>query len=205
MKILNLGCGNTRPSEPWVNVDSLHAMFPEGTPEREQIDALPNYVDADLRERLPFDDNEFDGCLLSHVLEHFPAQSGLRLLVEARRVLKPGGVIIVSVPDAAYFRKVYPQDCVSAWPQLFDTTDPNNTFSTFFEAALWFNEHEAILTEDAVWCYLMRAMFSYINRVTPGWITAEFRSPEEAPSASVLMCDQLNRLKFSLIMEARKP
>lgn len=179
----------TRPGSPWVNVDSLHALFADGTPERFQIDAMHNYVDADLNKPLPFADMSVDGCLLSHVLEHFDAPDGLRLLIECYRVLVPGGVVLVSVPDASYFRRVYPEDRNENWPALFDQHDPANPIPTFFEAALWFNEHRAILTEDAVWAYLTRSGFNVAN------IADHQGSGIVSP-----MIEQLNRNKFSLVM-----
>lgn len=204
MKLLNLGCGDTRPGSDaglaveWVNVDTFYSMFPEGSGDRAQIEACPNYVDADLTKRLPFDDLSVDGVLLSHVLEHFDAQDGLHLLIECYRVLKPGGIVLISVPDASYFRKVYPEDRNENWPALFETTDPKNTIATFFEAALWFNEHKAILTEDAVWCYLTRAGFrdvSACNHFTVG-------DPHQLDvyPAMAEMVKQLNRRIFSCEM-----
>lgn len=191
MKLLNLGCGSTRPGEPWVNVDNFGEQFAPDSPELVQVLSEPNYVEADLTKRLPFDDGSVDGVLLSHVLEHFDAQQGLALLLEAYRVLNHGGLVLVSVPDASYFRKVYPEDQNENWPRLFETTDPKNTIPTFFEAALWFNEHKAILTEDAVWCYLMRAGFC----IPGGNISAWDDDPE-----LIEMRKQLNRRIFSCEM-----
>jgi SAM-dependent methyltransferase len=49
---------------------------------------------------LPYPDNTFDGVILSEVLEHLDDDvAGLR---EALRVLKPGGVAAVTVPNADY-------------------------------------------------------------------------------------------------------
>jgi ubiquinone/menaquinone biosynthesis C-methylase UbiE len=45
---------------------------------------------------LPFPDSTFDLVALFDVIEHIEDES--KVLVEARRVLKPGGVIFVSVP-----------------------------------------------------------------------------------------------------------
>jgi ubiquinone/menaquinone biosynthesis C-methylase UbiE len=49
---------------------------------------------------LPFPDSTFDGVILSEILEHIEDDvAGLR---EVRRVLKPGGVVAITVPNANY-------------------------------------------------------------------------------------------------------
>ena len=49
---------------------------------------------------LPYPDNTFDGVILSEVLEHIEDDvAGLR---EILRVLKPGGVVAITVPNANY-------------------------------------------------------------------------------------------------------
>lgn len=53
-------------------------------------------------ERLPFDDASFDIVTLKHTLEHVEdPMAGLR---EVARVLRPGGVAFVIVPDADYWK-----------------------------------------------------------------------------------------------------
>lgn len=198
MKLLNLGCGDTKLPDPWINVDTFHSMFAPGTPERAQIDAIPNYVDTQLLDPLPFEDNSVAGLLASHLLEHFHAQDGLKLLKEVKRILVPGGSVLISVPNASYFRSVYPRDCNANWPELFDTTDPKNPIPTFHEAAMWFNEHFAILTEDAVWSYLTMAGFSNVKRLDP------YEFTEDNPVMQT-MHRELNRRKFSLVVGAQKP
>jgi ubiquinone/menaquinone biosynthesis C-methylase UbiE len=49
---------------------------------------------------LPYPDNTFDGVILSEILEHIDDDvAGLR---EVLRVLKPGGVVAITVPNAHY-------------------------------------------------------------------------------------------------------
>jgi len=49
---------------------------------------------------LPFPDGYFDGVILSEILEHIDDDvAGLR---EVWRVLKPGGVVVITVPNANY-------------------------------------------------------------------------------------------------------
>lgn len=192
MLFLNLGCGYPRiEGEEWINLDNLRSQLAEGTPERDGLDSEPNYIDHDLLGGpLPFERDSFDGVLASHVFEHVDAQSGLRIMEDCRRILKPGGVLLVSVPNASYFRRVYPQDRNNNWMNLFDVSDPNNPIPTFFQAALWFEQHLAILTEDALWCYLTRAGFK------PA-LLAESQAPQQ-------MTSKLNRRKFSLEMTGTK-
>jgi SAM-dependent methyltransferase len=45
---------------------------------------------------LPFDDRSFDGVVCGEVIEHIP--DDVAALAEMRRVLVPGGVVLVSVP-----------------------------------------------------------------------------------------------------------
>lgn len=50
--------------------------------------------------RLPFEPGTFDKVILSEVIEHLPDDRAA--LAEARRVLKPGGVLAITVPNAGY-------------------------------------------------------------------------------------------------------
>jgi SAM-dependent methyltransferase len=52
-------------------------------------------VEADLGE-LPFPDESFDGAVLGEVLEHI--EEDVKALAEVARVLRPGGVLALSVP-----------------------------------------------------------------------------------------------------------
>lgn len=52
---------------------------------------------------LPFDDDSFDAVTCCQVLEHF-THSHLPLMQEIRRVLRPGGVVEVDVPNAVSYR-----------------------------------------------------------------------------------------------------
>ncbi|GEM_PF-6115647 len=47
--------------------------------------------------KLPFPDYSFDGCMLSEVIEHMEDVTGL--LAGIRRVLKPGGRVVITTPN----------------------------------------------------------------------------------------------------------
>lgn len=83
-RLLNVGCGH-RIHPDWVNVDF--------------VAVCPGVVEYDLTRGIPFLDHEFDAVYHSHVLEHFPPDAAEALCRECFRVLKPGGVLRVVVPD----------------------------------------------------------------------------------------------------------
>ena len=58
-----------------------------------------NLVNGDAT-ALPFPDSSFDRILMSEVLEHVPDDGAA--LREAHRVLRPGGILAISVPHARY-------------------------------------------------------------------------------------------------------
>jgi SAM-dependent methyltransferase len=199
MKILNIGCGATRPKErQWINLDQLRSVLQVGTPERTNLDQESNYVDHDIKKRLPFVDEVFDGVVHSHVLEHFDAKDGVNLMKECYRVIKPKGWLMVSVPNAAYFREQYPFDCSRRAIELFGEPifEPDGE-STFFGYALWNRYHKAILTEDSLWAYFVRAGFKHYEALT-------YKPWNLYPETVREMSKILNRIKFSLVMVAQK-
>lgn len=60
-----------------------------------------------LNRRLPFPDSCFDVIYSSHVLEHFKPRQLDQLLSELHRVLKPGGKMLICVPDASRYVRAY--------------------------------------------------------------------------------------------------
>lgn len=65
---------------------------------------------CDASRRLPYRDRSVDKVYTSHFLEHIPLKRGLRVLRECYRVLKPGGVIRIVVPDLLYYARKYVED-----------------------------------------------------------------------------------------------
>jgi SAM-dependent methyltransferase len=84
MIYLNIGCGRVFHPE-WMNYDI------------QPICAAVKRLDA--RRSWPFADSEVDVIYHSHVLEHLKTNEANTFLTECRRVLKPGGVMRVVVPD----------------------------------------------------------------------------------------------------------
>lgn len=203
MILLNLGAGATRPGPPWVNLDSLWAALPEGTPERKQLASETNYVEFDLRGggRWPFPANHFDGIFASHLLEHFDVLEGTKLLRNCLYSLTDNGLLMVSVPDASYHRSVYNLDNKTNAYKLFGETIPEaEPKQTFLEYALFFEDHRTVYTEDSLWAMLVNSGFKSENISR---LDAMKRDPS-GNSAIYHMHALLNRRMFSLVMVAIK-
>ena len=59
------------------------------------------YVYANLEEKLPFDDNQFDFSVCMEGVEHIISPA--HLLKELVRVTKPGGTVVITLPNIANF------------------------------------------------------------------------------------------------------
>jgi predicted SAM-dependent methyltransferase len=91
---LHLGSGG-HPLEGWVNIDVL-GMGPD--------------LHWDLNRRLPFPDGCAQALFMEHVCEHFPLADVVGLLTESRRLLAPGGIVRVGVPDFGRYLESYAGD-----------------------------------------------------------------------------------------------
>jgi predicted SAM-dependent methyltransferase len=81
---LHWGCGR-RAAPGWTNSDRLVGPG---------IDAT-----ADIREGLPFPSGHFDYAVSIHALQEIPYPDVVPALGELRRVLRPGGVLRLGLPD----------------------------------------------------------------------------------------------------------
>ena len=90
-KGINLGSGqrpfSSTSEVEWANVDKI---WHEGMPEPDLI------CDG---AKLPYPDGTADYFVLNHVYEHAGLGEADGLIREAHRVLRPGGSLIVTVPD----------------------------------------------------------------------------------------------------------
>lgn len=104
---------------------------------RRHLPAGAHLVRADVA-RLPFPDAFFDKAILSEVLEHLPDdRAGL---AEVYRVLRPGGVVAITVPHRDY---PFWWDPVNKTRELLGRPPVRRGFW----AGIWAN-HERLYTED---------------------------------------------------------
>lgn len=88
---LHLGSHLVR-KKGWVNID---------------LAGIPVDLAWNLAKPLPFPDQSVEAVFHEHLLEHLTLEQGLRMTDECYRVLQPGGVLRVVVPDAADLVRAY--------------------------------------------------------------------------------------------------
>ncbi len=88
-RLLDVGCGH-RPYEKTLFAGATEYIGADYLTDRSQPDVICSALD------LPFPENSFDTVVSTEVLEHVPEPR--RALAEMRRVLKPGGFLILSTP-----------------------------------------------------------------------------------------------------------
>jgi SAM-dependent methyltransferase len=149
---LNFGCGANR-IPGWHNLED----------------------DVEITKRLPFPDNYASFIFAEHVVEHVDYYQAIEFLRECRRVLKPGGIVRISVPsienvmkrgDSAYFK------FTTKW-------QPDATARGAIYALLYKHGHKAAWTDSLLEATLFFAGFTNVTRCDPGAsLHAELRGVE---------------------------
>lgn len=120
--LLNLACG-TKTDSSWNNLDFspyatlkkhpamailLRSLGLLSQQRAERLAALdPSIIRWNLCRGIPFLANSFDMVYHSHFLEHLEKGAAVRFLEECHRVLKPGGILRVVVPDLEFLIRAY--------------------------------------------------------------------------------------------------
>lgn len=92
LNYVNLGCGG-RFHPDWINVDFSSVSS--------------EVIEHDLRRGIPLDTGTMDVVYHAHVLEHFTRPEANSFMKECYRVLKPGGIIRIAVPDLESIAREY--------------------------------------------------------------------------------------------------
>jgi predicted SAM-dependent methyltransferase len=179
-RFLNLGSGPRGIIDPnWFNIDGFK-------------DKNVQFV-CDFNKPLPFPDNLFDGIFCEHVLEHFDYDHGTRLMKECLRVLKPGGVVRIIVPNGKTILKSYFDDpaFVVKYKEC-KTKFPMEAVNTWFYQRY---EHQCIYDADYLTDMLLQA--GYSNAKEASYQHAVLATPE-------LLLDDPKYNWESLYVEAAK-
>jgi ubiquinone/menaquinone biosynthesis C-methylase UbiE len=110
-------------------------------------------IQADLMKKLPFKAGVFDKVVMSEVVEHLPNdEKGLK---EISRVMKTGGVLCLTVPNANY---PFLWDPVNWFLEHFIGTH----IRSGFWAGIW-NQHERLYTPKEISSVLKKSGYSVVK------------------------------------------
>lgn len=149
---LNLGCAS-RPLSGYVNID-LDTL--------EEIKArYPNIDIADDMEvfqydifDLPFEDNTISEVRSDSMLEHLSFLEEKQFFYEMKRVLRPGGCLVFSVPDFEATVKLW-LDAEDDWKDFYRNDDEA------IAKQHWFGQYS--YSTDNRWGYLTASLFGPQN------------------------------------------
>jgi SAM-dependent methyltransferase len=105
--LLDLGCDDGERTMRFVAAARAASASGAEVVEEQAEKARVRGIDArvcDLGESLPFDDASFHAVVSNQVIEHVPDTD--RFVTEARRVLRPGGLAVVSTENLASWHNV---------------------------------------------------------------------------------------------------
>jgi SAM-dependent methyltransferase len=94
-KLLDIGCGTGWLAEHYADYTGIDGSSDAVAAAAEKGRSV---IQGDVDQPLPFGDAEFDGVVMKDLLEH--VADPVAVVREARRVLRPGGVVFASSPDA---------------------------------------------------------------------------------------------------------
>ncbi len=176
---LHWGCGPKTPYG-WVNSDI--APFPG-------VDVV-----ADILSGLPFPDNSFDVIVSIHVLPEIPYRSLPAALSELRRVLCPGGVLRLALPDMNKAIQAYRNDDVDYF-FLIPDEEAYSISSKMITQLLWYGQSRTLFTPEFAREALTKAAYIEIS-------DCAFRVTESNHPG---ITDLDDRELESFFIEARKP
>jgi ubiquinone/menaquinone biosynthesis C-methylase UbiE len=118
-KVVDIGCGTGAACVAFgsqglqvVGVDCSREMLNLARLRSEEDGTTPTFIQADGL-WLPFADGGFDLCVCDQVIEHVQGYSNL--LAEIFRILRPGGLMIVSAPQRLAVREGHSGLLCASW------------------------------------------------------------------------------------------
>ncbi len=212
---INIGCAHT-PTPGWLNFDnslsvrigkylgfaqllSQLGLITESQLALARVAAARKIVWADAVRRIPLPNASVSVAYSSHVLEHLDRVETRRFLAEVRRVLVPGGVFRLAVPDLAKIARAYVDghidaDGLVAATHLADEGSYRGLLSTLRFLLVGSRCHK--------WMYDRRTVVHLLE-------TSSFREVVELPAGATTIPDpgELNlreREDESIYVEARR-
>jgi predicted SAM-dependent methyltransferase len=186
LKYLDVGCGwNTHDN--FINVDYLW---------HPKID-----ICWDITCGLPFQDSSIEGIYTEHCLEHFSLPTAVGIMSEFRRILCPGGVLRIVVPDGELYMDIYNNQTIGDNTKKFPFQDReafNGICSPILSVnRIFYFERESLFGHRFI--YDTHLMIQLLKHCGFGWAKkTDFRVGAD----SHLLLDSESRRSESLYVEA---
>ncbi len=175
---LNLGCGLQAPPG-WINVDGswnarlakyprlrrMLSSFRLLPPDKLEIPWSPSILIRDVRKPFPFSDGSVTAVYASHVLEHLYREEGQRLIAESFRVLAPGGILRIVVPDLRAIVEEYLGSGPLKNPRTeSETPASSHLLYRIYDAWQDFHSHKWMYDADSLISLFKRTGFEQVER-----------------------------------------
>lgn len=177
LRRLNWGCG-TEPEPGWINSDIK---------EDPTVD-----LSCDILEGLPLEEGSIDYVVSIHALPELTYSDQVPALMELRRVLAPGGVLRLALPDLDRAIDAYRAGDRDYF--LVPDEDARAPGSKLITQLLWYGYSKTLFTFDFIAELLGKAGFEEVRR-------CEFQQTR-SPYPEIVSLD--NRREESLFVEAHK-
>jgi predicted SAM-dependent methyltransferase len=174
---LNWGCGSS-PRPGWINSD------------RRAIKGVD--IVAEIYDGLPLDDDSIDYVASVHALQEMPYAGLVPALRELRRVLRPGGVLRLVLPDLDKGIRAYLAHDAGRF--LVPDEEVKSLGGKFIVHMLWYGHSQVLFTRDFIEELLLKAEFARVTQ-------CQYRETA-SPHADIVELD--NREEESLFVEAVK-
>jgi predicted SAM-dependent methyltransferase len=211
---LNIGCGQS-PTPGWINYDNSPSVWLARWPGVVPLLARLGLIDGhglafaeasrthgirycNAARRIPHGDGSVDAIYASHMLEHLDRIEARAVLAECRRVLRPGGVLRLAVPDLrnAAYRYLHLNDADGFLRHLqFDLDKPRGLAARLRRELTGGRGHHWMYDADSLVALVAAAGFAGVE------LTGEGRTRIAEPG----QLDLSEREADSLCLEARRP
>jgi len=155
---LNIGCG-TSAIEGWVNIDNSPSILLSRLPLGRRIFRTPDWPRgvrrADVRKGIPFLDSSVSIVYSSHTFEHFTYDESCVVTRECFRVLKPGGILRIVVPDLGIMVRDYLADIAD--PMASHRFVSRLLLTTSVRDILHAGAHHKQMFDARSLCYMLQA------------------------------------------------
>lgn len=213
MKRINIGCGQT-PTKEWKNFDNSLSIFLSKVPKlpevlkslklvrNDQYKFLQflkqsNIQYANAAKHIPVENNSCEALYSSHMLEHLSKDEAAAFLDEAFRVLRPGGIIRLVVPDLKMRIENYNQTADA--DQFMESIRMGNIRQKTVQDKI---RHLLTGTRHHVWMYDGASLIKLLEK--HGFSNAEVMPPGETKIKNYEPLNLYERADESVYIEAEK-